>query len=106
MRQVVNKLSLQEFLALPHSNERYEFIEGQLKLKMSPKYKHASSQGRLFRLLDEWCDISGEGRVCPEWGVVLRRNGEDWVTVPALTYVSYERLPQEWEEDEACPVLL
>ncbi len=47
MNPVANKLSLQEFLALPQSNERYEFIEGQLSLKMSPKYKHANLQGRL-----------------------------------------------------------
>ena len=105
MNQVANKLSLQEFLSLPQSSERYEFVEGQLKPKMSPKYKHASSQGQLFRLLDEWCDMSGCGRVCPEWGVVLRRNQEDWVPVPDITYVSYKRLSQEWESDEACPVL-
>ena len=63
MNQVANKLSLQEFLALPQSSDafggslcdhRYEFVDGQLKAKMSPKYKHANSQGRLFRLLDEW----------------------------------------------------
>ena len=40
----------------------------------------------------------------PEWGVVLQRQQEDWVPVPDLTYISYERLPQEWDEDEPCPV--
>ena len=105
MNQVASKLSLQEFLALPQSNDRYEFVGGQLKQKMSPKYKHALIQGRLFRMLDEWCDLCACGRVCPEWAVVLRRNEEDWVPVPDLTYVSYQRLPQEWDKDEACPVL-
>ena len=105
MNQVASKLSLQEFLALPQSSDRYELVGGQLKQKMSPKYKHASSQGRLFRLLDEWCDLCGSGRVCPEWGVVLQRKEEDWVPVPDLTYVSYQRLPQEWDKDEACPVM-
>ncbi len=114
MNQVASKLSLQEFLALPQSSDafggslcdhRYELIEGQLKPKMSPKYKHALIQGRLFRMLDEWCDLCACGRVCPEWAVVLRRNEEDWVPVPDLTYVSYQRLPQEWDKDEACPVL-
>ena len=106
MSQVANKLSLQDFLALPQSNERYEFIAGQLKLKMSPKYKHASVQGRLFRLLDDWCDQEQCGRVCLEWGVVLQRREEGWVPVPDLLYVSYERLPQEWDLDEPCPVVL
>lgn len=105
MSQVANKLSLQEFFALPQSNERYEFVEGQLKLKMSPKYKHSTLQLVLLLLLNHWCDEQLCGRVRPEWGVVLQRRQEDWVPVPDLIYVSYERLPVEWEEDEACPVL-
>lgn len=104
MNRTVSFLSLQEFLDLPASDDRYELVEGQLKPKMSPKYKHASGQGRLFRLLDDWCDQQQCGRVCPEWGVVLRRRDEDWVPVPDLTYISYEQLPVEWEEDEPCPV--
>ena len=104
MNRTVSKLSLQEFLELPESDDRYELVEGQLQPKVSPKYKHAIGQGRLFRLLDDWCEQQQSGRVCPEWGVVLRRTGEDWVPVPDLTYVSYKRLPVEWEEDEPCPV--
>lgn len=121
MTPIANKLSLQDFMALPESGDRYELIEGKLKPKMSPKYKHATVQGRLFRLLDDWCNQLDCGRVRPEWGVVLRRqevvaslpyNGsehgddlEDWVPVPDLLYVSYERLGVDWEEDEPCPVL-
>lgn len=104
MSRTTSKLSLQEFLSLPGSNDQYELVEGQLKQKMSPKYKHARLQGRLFRLLDDWCNQQQCGRVCPEWAVVLQRQGVDWVPVPDLTYVSYERLPQEWDEDEPCPV--
>lgn len=105
MNRTTTKLSLQEFLALPASNERYELVEGRLQLKMSPKYKHASLQGRLYRLIDDWCEQHQYGRVCPEWGVVLQRLAENWVPVPDLTYVSYKRLPAEWEEDEPCPVV-
>ncbi len=105
MNQVANKLSLQEFLALPTSNGRYEFVEGQLKLKMSPKYKHSTLQLGLLLKLNYWCDEQLSGRVRPLWAVVLQRQQQDWVPVPDLTYVSYERLPQEWEEDEPCPVL-
>jgi len=105
MNRTTSQLSLQEFLALPESNDRYELVEGQLQPKMSPKYKHANIQGRLYRLIDDWCELRQWGRVCLEWGVVLQRLGVDWVPVPDLTYVSYMRLPKAWEEDEPCPVV-
>jgi len=105
MSPIVKKLSLQEFLDSPESNERYEFVDGEIVPKVSPKYKHANVQGRFYRFIDDWCTQAQCGRVCPEWAVVLQRRGQDWVPVPDLTYVSYERLPLEWEEDAPCPVL-
>ena len=48
------KFSLQEFLAMPDSGDRTELINGEIVAKMSPKYKHASVQGRLYRFLDDW----------------------------------------------------
>ena len=99
------KFSLQEFLAMPDSGDRTELINGEIVAKMSPKYKHASVQGRLYRFLDDWCVREQCGRVCPEWAVVLKRKGVDWVPVPDLTYVSYERLSADWEEDLPSPVL-
>lgn len=105
MSGMASKLSLQEFLNLPQSGDRYELVAGQLKQKMSPKYKHSTLQLRLLIALNSWCEQHLCGRVLPEWGVVLHRNSEDWVPVPDLTYVSYQRLPQEWDLDEACPVL-
>ena len=97
--------SLQEFLDSPDIGDRTELVNGEIVAKMSPKYKHASVQGRLFRFLDDWCNQEQCGRVCPEWAVVLKRNSVDWVPVPELTYVYYEKLPVEWEEDEPCPAL-
>lgn len=95
--------SLQEFLSMPESGDRFELVNGEITPKVSSKYKHASVQGRLFRFLDDWCVREQCGRVCPEWAVVLKRNGVDWVPIPDLTYVSYQKLPMEWEEDEPCP---
>ncbi len=103
MAYSTTKFSLQEFLDL-RANDRYEFIDGEIRRKMSPKYKHSRLQGRLFRLLDDWGTVQQCGRVCPEWAVVLKRREQDWVPVPDLTYVSYEKLSVEWEEDEPCPV--
>ncbi len=105
MSRAVRKLSLAEFLEMPASCDRTELINGEMIPKVSPKYKHAKVQGRLFRFLDNWCEQRQCGRVLTEWSVVLQRQGQDWVPVPDLTYVSYERLPIEWEEDAPCPVL-
>ena len=99
------KFSLQEFLSMPDSGDLAELIDGEITTKVSPKYKHASVQGRLYRFIDDWCVREQCGRVCPEWAVVLKRNGRDWVPVPDLTYVSYDRLSADWEEDEPSPVL-
>ncbi len=101
----ISKITLQEFFSLPASCDRTELVDGESVPKVSPKYKHASAQGRLFRFLDDWCVREQCGRVCPEWAVVLQRQGIDWVPVPDLTYVSYDRLPADWEEDSPCPVL-
>ena len=54
--------------------------------------------------LNQWCESSGSGLVRPEWAVVLKRQGQDLIPVPDLAYVSYEKLPIEWEEDLPCPV--
>ncbi len=105
MSRAIRKFTLAEFLQMPASCDRTELINGEIVPKVSPKYKHASVQGRFFRLIDDWCDQEQRGRVCTEWSVVLQRQGLDWVPVPDLTYVSYERLPADWEEDAPCPVL-
>ncbi len=104
MNNTTIKLSLQEFLTLPESDDRYELVEGRLQPKMSPKYKHSKLQLRLLMALNQWCDQCQCGQVLPEWGIILQRQGKDWVPVPDLIYISYERLPATWEEDEPCPI--
>ena len=96
--------SLQEFLSMPDHCDRSELVNGEIIPKVSPKYKHSTLQLRLLLALNQWCESSGSGRVRPEWAVVLKRQGQDWVPVPDLTYISYERLTEEWEEDLPCPV--
>jgi Uma2 family endonuclease len=98
-----HQVSLEEYLNRPE--ERCELVDGALKPKVSPKFKHSKTQGRLYRLLDEWCENQKTGRILPEWGIVLKRKENDWVPIPDLTYVSYERLSSEWDEDALCPVL-
>lgn len=102
MPQTQHRLTLQEFLAMPESDVSYELVEGEAVPKMSPKRFHSRVSGALYLLLSQWCQDRGE--VNPEWAIALKRQGEDWVPVPDLTYVSYQRLPAEVMKDEACPV--
>ncbi len=95
-------LTLQEFFNLPEDDQPLELINGQAIPKMSPKFFHSRLQKTLLFVLDHWAE--NRGRVEPEWAIVLKRNGVDWVPVPDLTYVSFERLSADWMLDEACPV--
>ncbi|PSO66625.1 MAG: Uma2 family endonuclease [Cyanobacteria bacterium QH_2_48_84] len=89
----------------PESDDRYELVDGELKPKVSQKFKYSITQLRLLTAINDWCEQQQIGRVLPEWGVLLQRSGNDWVPVPDLTYVSYQRLSPEWDEDAPCPVL-
>jgi Uma2 family endonuclease len=102
MIQAKNKLTLQEFLALPEGDITYELVDGEAIPKMSPKRFHSRLTGALYTLLTQWCQDRGEVGI--EWAVTLTRNGQDWVPVPDLLYVSYTRLSRDRFLDEACPV--
>ncbi|WP_414756400.1 Uma2 family endonuclease [Anabaena sp. CCY 9910] len=107
MTQLKNKLTLEEFLALPEEDIIYELIDGEAVPKfkngeMSPKFFHSSITGALFILLSTWAQ--GKGRVVIEWAIKLTRNQQDWVPVADLVYVSYNSLAADWLQDEACPV--
>ncbi|MEG3839807.1 Uma2 family endonuclease [Microcoleus sp. herbarium14] len=97
------KLTLAEFLDLPDGDVYYELVDGLAVPKMSPKFFHSSLQGALCRVIRAWC--KGQGRVLPEWAILLKRQGKDWASVPDLTYISYARLPKNWRRNEACPAI-
>lgn len=108
MVQSSNKrLTLEQFLALPEGDVTYEFVNGEAVPKykddeMSPKFFHSTVQKTLLILLDQ-C-FHNQGRVEVEWAVKLKRQNQDWMPIPDLTYVSYNRLPADWLLDEACPI--
>ncbi|PSO85558.1 MAG: Uma2 family endonuclease [Cyanobacteria bacterium QS_3_48_167] len=102
MPKTKNQLNLEEFLALPDNDTACELIEGKVVPKVSPKRFHSKVTGALFILLSHWCQNRGEVGI--EWAVTLKRRGKDWVPVPDLSYISYERLPKDRLRDEACPV--
>ena len=95
-------ITLDEFLSSPLANENYEFFDGELTQKMSPKRSHSRVQGRLLLLLDDWSKNKGEVGI--EWAVRLKRGGKDWCPLPDLLYVSFEKLGNIVLEDDACPI--
>lgn len=110
MSHTVGTITLQEFLTMPESDQRFELVDGRLVAKdrelipnMSPTTPHSRTQKRLLRLLDDWCEDSGQGEVNPEWTVVLQRQGVVWAPVPDLAYISRSRMPTDWDGEGPCP---
>ena len=101
MVETTAHLTLEEFLSLPEDDVACELVDGQAIPKMSPKSFHAAIQSALIILFQSWSQ--GKGRIYPEWSIPLTRHGKDWVPVPDLTYISFERLPSDWMKNEACP---
>jgi len=101
----INELTLTEFFNLPPDEEdkTYELVDGQAIAKMSPEFFHAKLTYALLNLLYQCCGSKGE--ICPEWAIALTKKGHDWVPVPDIVYISYERLPIDWNENQACPVV-
>lgn len=101
------RLTVEEFLALPEGDITYELVDGQAVPKykndeIGAKFFHSTVQKSLLIFLDQ-C-LHNQGRVQIEWSVKLKLNNQDWVPVPDLTYISYKRLAADWLQDEACPV--
>jgi Uma2 family endonuclease len=105
MFQTKTELTLEEFLSLPEGEGdiTYELVDNQAVPKMSPKKFHSRLTISLIKILEQWGEERGEIGV--EWAVKLTKMGRDWVPVPDLLYVSYERLSPDWNQDEACPVV-
>ncbi|MGA1475483.1 MAG: Uma2 family endonuclease [Prochlorothrix sp.] len=95
-------MTLAAFLALPESDTALELINGQAIPKMSPKRFHSRLTVALYNLLSD--QLGDRGEVAIEWAVSLQRQGQPWVPVPDLLYVSAEQLSPDWMEDTACPV--
>jgi Uma2 family endonuclease len=102
VQSLTQPITLEAFLASADSNDRHELIDGQAIAKMSPKRFHAKTQKALLKILDDWAE--GQGHFYPEWSVVLTRQGEPWVPIPDLMFVSYSRLSADWDEDAPSPV--
>jgi Uma2 family endonuclease len=94
------KLTKAEFWALADAADiTYELIDGIAVPKMSPKYFHARSARRILNILEAWA--KNRGRAEMEWAFDL---SDGYTPVPDLIYVSFDRLPENWNENAACPI--
>ncbi|ELS00204.1 hypothetical protein GLO73106DRAFT_00040600 [Gloeocapsa sp. PCC 73106] len=54
---------------------------------LSPRQRfHSRLAVSLCLLLEDWSKKRGEVGI--EWAITLKRNGEDWIPVPDLLYIS------------------
>lgn len=104
MSYTTNKLSLREFFHSNRNNGRCEFFDGMVSHKLLPPYRIAHICGGLLKWLGDWSTQQQSGRVCLQRSLVLQRQGQVWVPAPELTYISYQRLPQQLAIDEHCSV--
>jgi Uma2 family endonuclease len=89
------KLTLEEFLCLPDTKPASEYVDGEVIRKPMPKRKHAFLQVFLGRLLDEFLEATGLGRVGTEWRCRFGPAGHERVYVPDLMVVVRERLTED-----------
>lgn len=101
MLQSKTNLTIEQFLAQPETDINYELIDGQAVAKMSPKLFHSLVQLTLVNLLKQW--HQNRGIAIQEWAITLQRHGKDWVPIPDVIYISYNRLGQNWLQDQTCP---
>ena len=83
-------------IKLPEAKPSFEWVNGRALQKVSPKRRHAVSQGRFFTALDQWAQRTKAGVTGTEWRFRLQPPGEDRrPLVPDVAFLSYERLPFE-----------
>ncbi|NJK62643.1 MAG: Uma2 family endonuclease [Synechococcaceae cyanobacterium SM2_3_1] len=105
------KLTIEEFLALPEGDITYELVDGQVIPKdksMAPKRFHSRLQPILWRVVEDWCrdpNAQKPGSAYTEWAIKLVRNQQDWIPVPDVTYVSDQQLGSDAVVDEVCQVI-
>ncbi|WP_236739035.1 Uma2 family endonuclease [[Phormidium ambiguum] IAM M-71] len=69
---------------------------------MFPKLFHSRVTGALYKIVSQWGDELGEVGI--KWTIKLNRQGEDWLSVPDLSFIPYDKLPIESLEDEVCAI--
>lgn len=81
-------------VTVPETKPATEYYFGRYIQKMSPRFRHGETQGRIFAALLRWSDERDYGGVSLEWEHHLAPPGERMnVFVPDVAYMSYARMP-------------
>jgi Uma2 family endonuclease len=95
-------LTVEEFLQMPESNERYELIRGRLVKKAVPQWTHGNLAyllGRYYTLFDPYDE---KGSMRPEIGVKLRK---DYSPLPDVGWWKIGRVPKRGDPIAPVPDL-
>src|SRR5438874_3135492 len=100
-RVVLFRMTSDEFVALPESEQRLELLNGEVILSPRPRPPHQQFIGRLFTVLDAWVESRQLGEVYPE---VEMRLDDEWTPAPDLVFVRTENLGRVGETQILGPV--
>ncbi|MBI2760878.1 MAG: Uma2 family endonuclease [Chloroflexi bacterium] len=89
------KLTLEQFLAMPETEPASEFVCGEVVQKPMPDLPHSRLQSYLWSLLDRFLEQTGQGIVEIELRCVFGPPGERHGYVPDLVYISNDRVPDD-----------
>lgn len=87
-------LTIEDLMALPETECRYELVNGQLVSVPFSSLEHGFVLAELSFALHEYARCTGAGRAAVQVGVVLCRD-PDTVRVPDLCFVRRDRLPDD-----------
>lgn len=99
----IEPIPAMEEVSLPVTESKVESQEQVVTVtQMLPKLFHSRVTGTLYKTISLWGDELGEVGI--KWAIKLSRNGEDWLSIPDLSFISYENLPVELLKDDICPI--
>lgn len=100
----INPISASEEVSLPAISSEVESDRQVVTVSqmMFPKLFHSRVTGALYKIVSQWGDELGEVGI--KWTIKLNRQGEDWLSVPDLSFIPYDKLPIESLQDEVCAI--
>lgn len=81
---------------LPDDGKVYEIIDGEIYVSRPPNWGHQFTCGRLFRVLDDWSEATGEGVANLAPGVIFAADDD---VAPDVVWVSRQRLATALQPD-------
>jgi Uma2 family endonuclease len=91
-------------IKLPEAKPAFEWVNGRVLQKVSPKHRHGLAQLRFAAALDAWAQARRWGSVATEWRFHVQPPGEERrPLVPDVAFLSFRRLPYKAMQKVAEP---